>query len=156
MLKLWQTDRNQMLSALGLTTTQIHTAPEYRAELEDALANFWIPQTAANPGRHLWYTNWEIILKSTNTSVGGIGFAGFPNEAGEAETGFMLDNRHHGNGYALEALQEITGWAFDEPCTKRVVAQTYAANLPAQRLLTNAGFVLLNVENDLMKFSLTR
>ena len=139
-LLLLRQDRALMEISIGLTPSFMLVEPLYYAEIMDALDNFWLPHTLAYPEKYLWYTDWELVLKSTNTSVGGMGFAGYPNENGEAEIGYMIDGNHHNKGFATEALQMMITWAFTHQFVKTIIVHTYADNLPSHRLLDKCGF----------------
>lgn len=114
LLQLLHNDRSAMELALGLNISNMQIDPFYKNEVDDAMINFWLPKTLEHPEAYIWYTNWEIILKSSNTSIGGMGFAGEPSESGKAETGYMIDQLHHNKGYATEALRLLTTWAFTQ------------------------------------------
>ena len=141
--------------SLGLNISNMLIDSFYKNEVDDAMINFWLPKTLEHPGAFIWYTNWEIILKSTNTSIGGMGFAGEPNENGEAETGYMIDQQQQNKGYATEALQLLTGWALVQERVKSIIVHTYEDNLASRKILAKCGFV--EVEKDssgLMTFRL--
>ncbi len=153
LLMLCQQDRAAMETQLGLNTSDMRIDPLYVTELDDALAHFWIPMTAANPDRYQWYTNWEIVLKEERLAIGGIGFIGYPDENGQTETGFMLDKNFHSKGYAKEALTGITNWAFSHEEVKTIIAKTMEDNLPSRTLLERAGFMLTEQEANLVIYS---
>lgn len=150
LLTLCQQNRATMEAQLGLNTSDMRIDPLYVTELEDALTNFWIPMTAAHPDRYQWYTNWEIILKEERLAIGGIGFIGYPDENGQTETGFMLDQNFHSKGYAKEALVGITNWAFSHEEVKTIIAKTMEDNRPSRTLLERAGFMPVGQEADLL------
>ncbi|TWW00842.1 GNAT family N-acetyltransferase [Chitinophaga pinensis] len=150
MLTLCQQDRAAMEAKIGLNTSAMCIDPVYIVELEDALANFWIPMTATYPDRYQWYTNWEIVLKKERLAIGGIGFIGYPDDNGQTETGFMLDKNFHGKGYAKEALISISNWAFTHDELKTIIAKTAEDNLPSRKLLESAGFMRIGQEADLL------
>jgi len=157
LLQLLHTDRAAMEFSLGLNISSMLIDPFYKNEVDDAMVNFWLPKTLEHPETYIWYTNWEIILKSTNTSIGGMGFAGEPNENGEAETGYMIDQQHHNKGYATEALQLLTDWALAQERVKSIIVHTYEHNLASRKILAKCGFV--EVEKDgvgLMIFRLAK
>ncbi|MBW8687153.1 GNAT family N-acetyltransferase [Chitinophaga rhizophila] len=156
LLQCWQEDRATMETALGLYVSAMEITPEYVAEIQDALNNFWLPQTAAHPVDYAWYTNWEIVLRARNISIGGIGFAGEADENGAVETGFMLDAACHGHGYAAEALKAMVTWAFTDPRVEVITARTYEHNHPAQRLLCRAGFIRGATTDELITYRLER
>lgn len=109
------------------------------AETEDALENFWIPQTEKYPDNFFWFTNWEIIHTQLNISIGGIGFAGYPDD-GKTPVGYMIDEKFQNQGFASEALNCLLDWAFMDPALKTVQADTPKDNFPSQKVLSKNGF----------------
>ena len=156
LLLLYRSDRAEMEQVLGLAPSSMQIEPLYQEEITDALINFWLPKTLDNPDRYEWYTNWEIVLKDTNTSIGGIGFAGYPDENGETEVGYMLDQQYQGLGYAVEALEAIVNWAFTNKDVSVVNARTPVDNIPSRRLLEKAGFSELETGEGLVKYQKQR
>lgn len=141
LLTVWNTQgHKEMTSKLGLNPTEWQISEEYLVETEDALQNFWIPMTAQYADNFFWYTNWEIVLASENVSVGGIGFAGFPDQEGVTMVGYFIDGNHREKGYASEALHCLIDWAKLEPSLKTIIADTPFFNLPSQNVLKKAGF----------------
>jgi len=72
LLQLLHASRQTMELALGLNISNPQISDFYKKEIDDALVNFWLPKTLANPEAYKWYTDWEIILKNTNISIGGL------------------------------------------------------------------------------------
>jgi RimJ/RimL family protein N-acetyltransferase len=140
LLQLLHTNRQAMEVALGLNISAQQIDELYLKEIDDAMVNFWLPKTLEHPEAYKWYTDWEIILKSTNTAIGGMGFNGEPNESGEAEIGYMIDEQHQNKGYATEALQLLIKWAFTQDTVKAIIVHTYADNLPSVKILSKCGF----------------
>ena len=80
-LLVWhQSGRKDLEKILNLQPNPWKLELFYEQETQQALSNYWIPQTAKFPLDYYWYTNWEIILKDSSCSVGGIGFAGLPDD----------------------------------------------------------------------------
>ena len=157
LLQLLQADRSAMELSLGLNISNMQIDPFYKNEVDDAMINFWLPKTLEHPAVYMWYTSWEIILKSSNTSIGGMGFAGEPNEHGEAETGYMIDGHHQNKGYATEALQLLTKWAFAQEKVKAIIVHTLADNLPSRKILVKCGFEeVAKDEKGLITFRLAK
>ena len=157
LLKLLNTSRPVMEQALSLNISNWQVDEFYQKEIDDAMANFWLPKTLANPDAWRWYTDWEIILKSENIAIGGMGFNGEPNEHGEAETGYMIANQYQGKGYATEALKLLSGWAFTHDKVKSIIVHTYVDNLASQKILVKCGFEEVSKdETGLMTFRLSR
>jgi ribosomal-protein-alanine N-acetyltransferase len=155
-LLLLRQDRAMMEISIGLTPSFMLVDPLYHNEIIDALDNFWLPKTLAYPDKYLWYTDWELILKSTNTSVGGMGFVGYPNERGEAEIGYMIDGNHHNKGFATEGLLTMIDWAFKHPFVKAIIVHTYSNNLPSRRLLDKCNFEQVEDVDNLLTYRLNK
>lgn len=71
-LQLLHTGRHALEEALGLALSNWKVDELYQQEIDDAMINFWLPKTLANPDKFMWFTDWEIILKSRNLSIGGM------------------------------------------------------------------------------------
>jgi RimJ/RimL family protein N-acetyltransferase len=89
---------------------------------------------------YYWYTNWEIILNSASCSVGGIGFAGLPDNNGKTEIGYAIDEKFEGQGIATEAVQGIIEWAFQDEGLQIIQAETPKDNRSSQRVLIKNHF----------------
>lgn len=113
---------------------------------------------------YLWYTNWQIVLKSENRLIGSMGFKNAPKEKdGEVEIGYGLyQNEYKNRGYMTEAVTELCRWAFRQPGVNSVIAETYKNNYASQSVLTKVGFIqsadteesiwwMINKQNLMMK-----
>ena len=154
-LLLWKESREKLELSMGLNPSHMIIDPIWEAEIADALVNWFIPKTLLYPDDFKWYTNWEIVLKSTNTSIGGIG-VGYPDANGEAITGYSLDQNHQNKGYGTEALKRICQWGFEHPDVKTIWADTGADNYPSQRILVKAGFIETGKKEANLLFKLYR
>ncbi len=155
-LQLLNISRNNLEAALGLQLSNWQVDELYQKEIDDALINFWLPKTLANPDEFIWYTSWEIILKAENLSVGSIGFAGEPNEHGEVEIGYMIDEAQHSKGFASEALQSLSNWALQQERVMGVIVHTFANNLPSINILTKCGYRQFHqTDEGLLSFKLS-
>jgi ribosomal-protein-alanine N-acetyltransferase len=155
-LQLVHTDRPALELSLGLNTSAMQVDPLYQVEIDDAMINFWLPKTLEHREQYQWYTSWEIVLKSTNTIIGGMGFAGEPNDKGEVETGYMIDGHHHNKGYATEALKTMIQWAFTHEAVKTIIIRTFSDNLPSRRLLDKCRFKQVAEVDGLLIYRLMR
>lgn len=141
LLKIWhQEGRNPMEIKLGLNPSEWRMEDFFKAETEDALVNFWLPMTAQYFVNFEWYTNWEIVLTEENISIGGIGFAGMPDESGVTMVGYFIDGNYREKGYATEALKCLINWGSQEPTLKTILADTPFFNFPSQNVLKKVGF----------------
>lgn len=141
LLKIWkEKGRNHLEKILNLLPNERKVDDLATAETEDALENFWLPQTAKYADNFFWFTNWEIVLTNQKISIGGIGFAGYP-DGGTTSIGYMIDGKFQNQGFASEALSCLLEWAFMDPVLKIVLADTPKNNFPSQKVLTKNGFV---------------
>ncbi|MDO3640424.1 GNAT family N-acetyltransferase [Mucilaginibacter sp. L3T2-6] len=155
---LHNSGRHALEESLGLTLSNWQVDEFYQKEIDDAMINFWLPKTLANPDQFIWYTDWEIILKAENLAIGGMGFNGEPNDLGEAEAGYMIEEGHQGKGYATEALKLMSHWALGKEGINSVIVHTYESNLPSVRILekccfkqfkrTDEGLLSFRLNND--------
>lgn len=142
LLHLWKTSgRNALEKSLALQPNTFQLEPFYEKEMNDALHNFWLPQTHKFPFDFCWYTNWEIILKSSSCSVGGIGFSGLPNNEGKTEIGYAIDQKFRNQGIAKEAVSLLIHWAKQDPFLRCITAETPSENLSSQAVLLANDFL---------------
>jgi RimJ/RimL family protein N-acetyltransferase len=97
---------------------------------------------AEHPGDYLWHTNWQIILKAENISIGSIGFKGPPNAGHGAEVGYGINKAYQNKGFATEALTAMINWAFSQQNVYYIQAHTEAGNDPSKKVLEKCGFKL--------------
>jgi RimJ/RimL family protein N-acetyltransferase len=149
-LQLHASDYEALQQSLGLTPRSMLMEEYFQAEFDDALANYWLPETAANASAFQWFTNWLIVHKTDNCVVGGIGVAGLPNDSGETEIGYGLDQAYRGQGIATEALDCLMKWVFQHAFVKALIAHTPVHLFNSQRVLQRAGFDRISEEKGLV------
>jgi RimJ/RimL family protein N-acetyltransferase len=141
LLSLWrQFGREAVEKELNLRPNNIVLEKFYANEMNDAMVNYWLPMTHKFPLDFMWYTNWEIILNTSSCSVGGIGFAGLPDNEGATEIGYALDQKFRGQGIATEAVQALCEWAFQDPGLQVIRSETPVDNEGSQRVLEKNQF----------------
>lgn len=86
-----------------------------------------------------WYTNWQIILKSENRSIGSACFTKEPDIEGNVEIGYGISYHYRNNGYMTEAVICMCQWALSQENVKSVVAETEVNNYSSQRVLEKSG-----------------
>jgi ribosomal-protein-alanine N-acetyltransferase len=155
-LVLCKRDRAALEKQLGLNLSAMVIDTHYQDELQQALNGFWLPNTQAYPDLYHWYTNWEVVLKSINTTIGGIGFGGYPDDFGETSVGYVMDEKHRCNGYATEAVLALSQWGFSYSILKSIIADTEVNNLASQQVLVKAGFKIFGNEKPLHYYRLTK
>lgn len=153
-LLLYKSNRPLLEKQLDLTPSVIQLSPTFKRELDSALHNFWLPNTLLYPNLYQWYTNWLIILKSSSTAIGGIGFAGYPDDRGVTRLGYHISSEHCGNGYASEALSKLLQWGFDFSLLKVIKADTTRKNAASKRVLIKAGFKQTHADGNTLFYTL--
>lgn len=93
----------------------------------------------------LWGTDdgyvFGIFTNDDETLVGGIALRNIARGAWQNATlGYWIAETHNGKGYATEAVQLATRFAFDHAGLHRVQAGTLLHNVASQRVLEKAGY----------------
>ena len=126
-----------MERALGLSPSGTELDAETKAAMQSLYA-----MAQEHPACYWWYTNWQIVLKEPNRSVGSCCFMGGPDESGEVEIGYGIHAGDRGMGYMTEACGALVSWAVSQPGVRAVKAETDRGNLASQQVLRRNGFVL--------------
>jgi len=163
--------KTKRLRILPLTTEQLEVLCEEQEKLNELLG---LSQSNAEedehlkaayremyqkcckfPGDHLWYTNWQIILKSENKSIGSIGFNGAPNSKYEVEVGYGISKQYQNQGYATEALKAICDWAFSQNAYY-IQAKIEPENKASEKVLDKCGFKQIDNGDEGLLFELEK
>jgi ribosomal-protein-alanine N-acetyltransferase len=155
-LLLYANDRPALEQSLLLNKSTMVIDTHYQQEINEALKNFWLPNTKTYPDLYHWYTNWEIVLKSINTPIGSIAFGGYPDDHGETTMGYLIDQHHWGQGYATEAVVTLSKWGFSSSLLKIINADTDRGNKASQQVLLKAGFKVTHTNQEKAHFKLTK
>ena len=154
-LLLFKNDPEALARSLDLNYIARENDPAVLPDLEEA-TEFWINNTKAHPEYYHWFTTWEIIVKEQRLAIGGIGFAGFPDEQGKSIIGYGLDVRFHGKGYASEAVEALIRWGFQHDALKQIIADTPLFNFPSHRVLEKNNFSESSRDETLIHWKLDR
>lgn len=111
---------------------------EQDSEMKQAYLEM-IEEMKKNPDNQIWATDWDINLLG-GEHIGGIAFKGKPNERGEVEVGYGIDEAYRGQGYATEAVAAMLEWALAQEGVACVQAQTKEWNEISQKVLRNNHF----------------
>lgn len=93
-----------------------------------------------DPENRVWYAPWKMTLKDSQEYIGDLCFKG-PVKNHSLEIRYGVLPEHEGSGYASEALQAMTQWAFGQKDVVFVEAETAPDNKASQRVLEKCGFV---------------
>lgn len=106
------------------------------------------------PGQEQWGCEWNILQRETGDVIGGLCFKGLPDENGQVELGYGIDEPYRCRGYAAEAVRAMADWALAQPGVRKVTAQTEPGNAVSQRVLAKCGFVRDGDGDEGPRFSL--
>ncbi|MFY0673324.1 MAG: GNAT family N-acetyltransferase [Bacteroidia bacterium] len=138
-LKMLTYSRAELENALGLDSYTFEFDGNYR-DLRRETLMFWLDNAHEMESDYRFNTNWEIVLKSENKSVGGASFMGAPNRKGEVILGYIIAPDFRKNGIMTEAITEISNWAINFGGAKRVISFVEKESLAVDNLLTKSGF----------------
>jgi RimJ/RimL family protein N-acetyltransferase len=114
--------------------------------LNDEASMTWIAEILeADPGAAGWVA-WYFLLRGpadARTAIGTGGFKGRPSSDGMVEVGYSVLEDHQRRGYAPEAVEALSAWAFAHEAVRRIVAHTLPDGVPSQRVLAKCGFRLV-------------
>jgi [ribosomal protein S5]-alanine N-acetyltransferase len=154
-LILFKNDQQALAKSLDLKYRERQNDPSVAGDLEEAIG-FWLEKTLLHRDHFQWFTNWEIILKHERFAIGGVGFAGLPDENGKTMVGYGLDVRYHNRGYATEALQLLIQWGFAHQSLRTIIADTPLQNIGSQKVLIKNGFRQVSQDEQLIHWELSR
>ncbi len=137
-LELLVQGRTLMESHLGLMPSNLQLDKIIQTEIKEAQIE-WLEGVRANPIDYCWLTNWEIILKSENRIVGGIGLHRV--NTSEVMVGYAMDKRYYNQGIATESLNALKNWVFTYPFIQKMMADTPIENVASQKVLIKNRFV---------------
>ncbi|MFD1140688.1 GNAT family N-acetyltransferase [Larkinella insperata] len=136
------TSRRALEISRGLTVSNLELNAEngFMEEFAEATRHFVLPNVKAHPEAWFWYTNWLIVHREWNLTIGGIGVAGPPDNTGQTMIGYFMDRKFEGQNYTTEAVGCFVDWLFQHPDVQTVVADTPVNHVASQRVLQKNGF----------------
>lgn len=117
--------------------------------------NIKIQNIERDPDNILFYTYWDIVLKSEKMLIGQIGFKGIPNGLGQIEIGYGIEEGYRNKGFTTEALIKLMEWVFSQDIipVKYVTACTDKENIASQKVLLKAGMKITNEDDKFFYWS---
>ena len=93
-----------------------------------------------------------------NTLIGGLGFLGPPNAAGETEMGYSLLPDFQCQGHCPEALSALVDWAFSQSELDMLIIRTAPHHHPSIRVAEKLGFQFVGPgpDPDTIEYALDR
>jgi RimJ/RimL family protein N-acetyltransferase len=90
-----------------------------------------------------WIHGFSIVHRETNANVGSCGFKGPPDVDAAVEIAYGVEPDHQNRGYATEAAQALTDYAFASGRVSLVRAHTLPERNASTRVLTKCGFAFV-------------
>ncbi len=125
----------------------LQTIEEARAEIEAMspadrahVSADWLARLGALTSPDPWTLGFSLVHRDSETVVGSAGFKGPPTADGVVEISYGVNPDHHGKGYATEAAQALTAYAFSIGKVRVVRAHTRPEPNASTRVLAKCGF----------------
>ncbi|NBJ68084.1 MULTISPECIES: GNAT family N-acetyltransferase [Clostridia] len=99
---------------------------------------------------------WIIFEQKSSQMIGDAGFKGKPNVAHVVEIGYGIMDFARNQGYATEAVEALIKWSFTSSYVDKVIAECLVANLPSIKVLEKVGMSRIAVEENLLKWEISR
>ncbi|MFY0516697.1 GNAT family N-acetyltransferase [Lysinibacillus sp. UGB7] len=143
-LKLLMDHHKELAVELSLSNEEVLLDDEIRHALKYRLSKL-----LADEHNYIWHTNWLIVSKDNNSSVGGIMIKGLPNDKGEVIIGYYTYPSYQGNGYMTETIDTMKSWLLSQPDVTYVIADTEKDNIASHKVLEKAGAELFKETEEL-------
>ena len=99
---------------------------------------------------------WLFIHTASATLIGDGGFSGPPSRAGVTEMGYNILPAFRHCGYGYEAAERLARWAFEQPRTKTLHANTLPAGAASARILRKLGMRRTRTTPDIVCWTLKK
>ena len=149
-LKKYANFPNELADDLGLVPPSVLMADE----VKDAIQNDLLPKMTDPTKDPLYHTMWLIVEKSRSAIIGGICFHGEPDEYGEVEIGYGIDEPFQNRGYMSETITGFTHWIIGNKKVKVIKAETGSDNIASVRVLEKNGFKISQQIDGTLLFKL--
>ncbi|MDO4567803.1 MAG: GNAT family N-acetyltransferase [Clostridia bacterium] len=133
-LALWSSDCGKFEMALHIKYCGEPVAGDFISFVKTAMENIRKDSQSS-----LFNTIWLIVRKRDNVAMGELAFYGPPNQQGEVEIGYGLNESFWGNGYMAEAVHAVAKWGLTNSAVHSVIAIT-DNNPKSEKTLERAGF----------------
>jgi RimJ/RimL family protein N-acetyltransferase len=110
--------------------------PHERAEVSSE----WLALLDGSSSIDPWIHGFVLVHRATESVIGKCGFKGPPGPDGAVEIAYSVVPEHQGRGYATEAAEALTLYAFNSGQVRVVRAHTLPERNASTRVLTKCGF----------------
>ncbi len=136
-----------MSTASLLTTTNLklvlQSLEEVRASIEGMspseraeVSPDWLARVQAATAPDPWIHGFALVHRASDAVVGNVGYKGPPTTEGVVEIAYGVHPDHQGKGYATEAAEALTAYAFSHGDVRMVRAHTLPETNASTRVLT--------------------
>lgn len=108
--------------------------------VSDEVSPVWLAQLRESVVQDPWVHGFAIVHREERLVVGIVGFKGPPDGDGMVEIAYGIVPAFQGRGYATEAAQECTAFAFADGRVRLVRAHTLPTPNASTRVLQKCGF----------------
>jgi len=137
-LKKYVDSPSELADDLGLVPSTVLMP----GEVKDAIRNDLLPKITDTTKDPLYHTMWLVVEKKQSAIIGGICFHGGPDENGEVEIGYGIDEPFQNRGYMSETIAGFIHWVGKNNKAKVINAETESENIASIRVLEKNGFKL--------------
>lgn len=100
----------------------------------------WLERLRTSTSADPWIHGFSMVHRESETVVGACGFKAPPSADGFVEIAYGVAREYQGKGYATEAAQALTNYAFASGKVRVVLAHTRPEPNASTRVLTKCGF----------------
>lgn len=100
----------------------------------------WLERLRTSTSPDPWIHGFSLVHRESNAVVGTCGFTAPPSADGFVEIAYGVAPEHQGKGYATEAAQALTAYAFSSGKVRVVRAHTLPEPNASTHVLTKCGF----------------
>lgn len=133
--------QTKSLKLVPQTLEEVRAMVEAMTPSEKAeLSADWLARLRASTSADPWTHGFSLVHRDTDTVVGTGGFKGPPGADGVVEIAYGVSPDYQGKGYATEAAQALTAYAFSSGKVRVVRAHTRPEPNASTRVLAKCGF----------------
>ena len=111
-------------------------SPEDRAQVSPD----WVARMEAASTADPWLHGFSVVLRENEAPVGSAAFKSPPMDGGVVEIAYGIAPEYQGRGFATEAAEALTAFAFESGLVRVVRAHTLPESNASARVLTKCGF----------------
>jgi ribosomal-protein-alanine N-acetyltransferase len=100
----------------------------------------YVDMLRSSPEPDIWRHGFGLVHQSEGLVVGNTAFVGPPNDAGEVEIAYGVVPAFEGRGFATQAAEALTQFAFADERVRTVIAHTLPESNASTHILQKIGF----------------